>query len=397
MFKFKSDHFIRNSFEKISPVEYLNKYHNINNSFLRISVNKIYCEQDSSRNFSKFEKIESITREDVNPKEHYQKLFQKMEFSNSAIIVPYECLKQLKGIHYLNIKKFESFEDFWSPGESYFHSKLIPKFKYEHVANLCDPEFWKLHLENVVNLNVDCIIYSTPHSPEFQIMKVLANNMWEGGEGEPGFSIKPGIRKTEPIEHPNFLMHTISEFEFEPYRFPTFGGGIANEIVEMWTHKLSEVCNNLKKTWNGCGWFTGNPSFTMLTFLDNQKNQLVNVGDEHKLILPFSCEEAFECLNQTDKVKFIKSRIGLDVNFKDDESKIPSLQEIFDFQVEIVVFYCNNCSSNSPREGKEYFQWLRKNHPESTQRVMLLENGINGLYNYIQNKYPEKLKHIFSC
>ncbi len=50
---------------------------------------------------------------------------------------------------------------------------------------------------------------------------------------------------------------------------------------------------------------------------------------------------------------------------------------------EIIVFYCNNASSHSPFGVKHYLQWLRKTHPESKQRCVMLENGINGLYRYM--------------
>jgi hypothetical protein len=66
-------------------------------------------------------------------------------------------------------------------------------------------------------------------------------------------------------------------------------------------------------------------------------------------------------------------------------------QQLYNTKAEVFVFYCNNASSNSPREVQAYNRWLRKNHPESKQRYLMLESGINGLHYYMkENRYSDE-------
>lgn len=58
----------------------------------------------------------------------------------------------------------------------------------------------------------------------------------------------------------------------------------------------------------------------------------------------------------------------------------------------VVIFWCNNASSNSPFAAERYFKWLKENHPESKQQVMVLQNGINQFGHYLKGKEDKKLE-----
>jgi hypothetical protein len=158
--------------------------------------------------------------------------------------------------------------------------------------------------------------------------------------------------------------------------------------VEEVALKIKGVCAYLKQ--NGCNWFTGEPQVSVIDFQQNPESpyQLVRPGIEHLYPLAVDPRQVLKWILDGSvtpkKVIMVKARFDLDMKFVGDFDFIPKdyntkLEELADSGAECVVWYCNNSSSHSPFDTKYYLDWLRQNRPESTQRVLMLRNGISGL------------------
>jgi hypothetical protein len=90
------------------------------------------------------------------------------------------------------------------------------------------------------------------------------------------------------------------------------------------------------------------------------------------------------------KVLLVKSRFDLDRRLATaiDNDHYLGREECVEaiFATDAEKFYCNNANTISPRDVVQYHAWLRKNHPESKQQVLLLERGVNGLYSYLREQ-----------
>jgi hypothetical protein len=159
------------------------------------------------------------------------------------------------------------------------------------------------------------------------------------------------------------------------------------------------VIDKLQSTFNGCGWFSGTPSFTILNFNTDadKENVLCESGTEHLYALSVSSKQVVDWIMdgsvKSGKVLLVKARHDLDKLFSPeiDNNNFGAwseerMEEIYAANAEVVVFYCNNASSNSPGHLAKYHAWVRKKHPESKQRCVMLSNGINGLFYYMRYK-----------
>jgi hypothetical protein len=181
-----------------------------------------------------------------------------------------------------------------------------------------------------------------------------------------------------------------------------------HEELQAVEQEVKKTIHTLQSTFDGCGWFTGTPSFTILNFDTdpNQENMLCEPGTEHLYALPVSSKQVVDWILdgsvKTGKVLLVKARIDLDRRFiKDvDNNRFlawseEQMEEIHATNAEVVVFYCNNANSNSPRDAKNYHKWLQKMHPQSKQRCVLLKSGINGVYRYLKSEgYSEEVKKL---
>jgi hypothetical protein len=73
----------------------------------------------------------------------------------------------------------------------------------------------------------------------------------------------------------------------------------------------------------------------------------------------------------------IAYQMGWDL-FQADPTKDYHTQ-LIDTGADVVVFYCNHCSSSSPAAAERHLAWLRSRRPESRQQVKVLHHGMGGL------------------
>jgi hypothetical protein len=157
---------------------------------------------------------------------------------------------------------------------------------------------------------------------------------------------------------------------------------------------VKEVIDYLQSCFDGYGWITGKANIEVIHFDQSKPDSFCPPGDEHLHIFAVSSKQVANWISDgiilSGKVLLVRTRCDLDTVFagvfeKDYESFSPKfMQEIYDSKAETLVFYCQGGSKYSPDVTKEYHQWLRKNYPESKQRCLILENGIFGLYDYME-------------
>lgn len=317
----------------------------------------------------------------------------------NALIVPYERLGSLQTIFpNLQIRNFEC-------SEEYYYHIFNPhlRVQYDKVINMRDEhEVWE-NLQPVVssNLHLDVIIDCLYPSTEGKVLEAFEEKKWRSiGTYREDIEWKDHI-----VSNPEILIHHL--FQAETYRLPLYGGGFRDKRVHKIREQVQAALDYLKDGFCGCKIFDGEATIEWLNFPTNpsHKNILCEPGTEHEYALPVSSKEVAEWILDgsvtSGKVLLVPCRVDLDRRFKPpydtfywtifDEHR----EVIFSQNAEIVVFYCNNASSHSPDSIREYYEWLKKKHPQSKQRCVLLENGINGLYRYFAEFHKEKLKEVF--
>ncbi len=157
--------------------------------------------------------------------------------------------------------------------------------------------------------------------------------------------------------------------------------------------EVEKVIVKLRNTFDGCGWFTGTPQIKIVNFHTdpNQANVLCEPGTEHMYPLLVSSKKVadwiFDGSVESGKVLLVKgSYRDLDHYFNPSiDSELLTFEELHNSIADGIVVYCNNARSHSPERIRSYHKWLRENHPDSKQRCLMLENGVNGLYEYLES------------
>ena len=406
---------MRHNFNLISPIDFVasvlpDKGNTINRIYLPSVDKRPLTEKDIAWRQIKLKKERHGNA--IMLRDSFHKNASKL-FKNGkkiALAVPYHRLSQIKSWcadSNVIIDNYESVEDFWT----LLHGNLIPRCEYDAIVDLCeDDAFWnepslcplfapdKRKPKTAGNVrHFDLIINAPVHSAEWQVMRELAAKMWKDSVGEPGFWETPGLRQDKPQCHnPHFVLTSLREYEY--YRLPPCGGGEDLDHAEAVAVKIQEVCTYLKQS--GCNWFTGEPQISVIDFQQNPEtpNQLVLPGTEYLYPLAVDSQQVLKWILDgsvtSKKVVLAKARPDLDINFQDcfdynpNDYWTPCFEELADSGAECVVWYCNNARSNSPYMCKQYFKWLRLERPESRQRVLMLEKGINGLASHVRKTQP---------
>ena len=119
---------------------------------------------------------------------------------------------------------------------------------------------------------------------------------------------------------------------------------------------------------------------------------LVEPGTEYMHILPVEPCQILEWHANGLFISEVKVLVGygaydMHINFNSDIITYEPYLNKSDYEkyqnADMIIFYCSYGSKYSPYSAKEYFDWLRRKHPESKQYVCILHGGINRLYNYI--------------
>ena len=329
---------------------------------------------------------------------------------STAIIVPYWKLDKLKIIlgDSVEINCFEALGDVLNLGSwsrphktRRVYSQVIDLTEdeelWEHSGGLLDDQ---KHLKKI---KVDCIINTFAYSVEEYFTRELAAKMWKGKSyREASFwNGDPGVRDHTPWHNPRLLLSNL--FSHDLYRMPVRGGASSDQEIASAIAKYNTVSAFLQEHCNGCGWFTGTPQYCVIDLeRDSTKsNVFCDPGQEHMHILPVDSRQVSEWLldgSVTEgKVLLVQSRDDIDIDINSDLifTNYSNYSAIFAKNAQKVVFYCNNCSSNSPNWALEYFNWMLKNHPESRQQVVLLNKGVNDLYQYMKNTGIADINAIF--
>jgi hypothetical protein len=140
----------------------------------------------------------------------------------------------------------------------------------------------------------------------------------------------------------------------------------------------------------------------------NWNNVLCKPGTEHLYALPVSTRQFFKWIKdgsvKKGKVLLVRSQKGSDNEFTEEVEAVfsasseKSMEEIHATNAKIVIFYCEDGRYSSPRDVKNYHAWLRKNHPQSKQRCMLLDFGIRGIISMLEQRYSvEEFRSLFAA
>jgi hypothetical protein len=223
--------------------------------------------------------------------------------------------------------------------------------------------------------------------------------------------IRDRKRYHTPLRNPRFCIPAFHIFSIQSpiltFRLPPAGTLTAAKLerAQLQANRVKEILEHLRKSFKGCGWFAGKPDICIVTDekckSENESgkeelNELVEPGTEHKYILPCANSQLLQWIEdgsiKQGKVVLIQSRFDPDRKFVKVNSRLEpnDWTEFFDSAnsppCEVLIFWCNNASSNSPAAAKRAFAWIKKNRPRSRVRVMLLENGINGFARFIESK-----------
>lgn len=180
---------------------------------------------------------------------------------------------------------------------------MAAKDKELWEANECIfPENGDRDSQQSALVQIDCIVHSSLFSGEWNLLNYLYFQTFK----------KNGERRAKPVHNPKVLLTLThdanhnNEHQFcignklenplESYRLRVRGGGLAPEVVNSFTKRLTDMCADLTSKFGGFGWFTGVPQFKVINFeSDSTKlNQLCPVGDEHKHVLPVDSQQVLE-------------------------------------------------------------------------------------------------------
>lgn len=202
--------------------------------------------------------------------------------------------------------------------------------------------------------------------------------------------------KDHPLMNPTFLLSPLNTFAI--HRFPPCGGGMPLSQLKQCADEVEKVLFKLKNTFNGCGWFKGIPEIKIVNFETdpNQANVLCEPGTEYLYPLAVSSKQVadwiFDGSVASGKVLLCKARTDLDRYLNPAiDCFLVGLEAMIASNAEVIVFYCNNANSHSPDYVQMYNRWFRERHPDSKQRCVMLESGVNGLYHYLkETKYSDE-------
>jgi hypothetical protein len=325
-----------------------------------------------------------------------------------AIIVPFERLEHLKKLFpAITVGRFESSDDFYFPPTSC----LPTRCQYDCIIDMCnDDELWHLAKEPLITeqFETDVIIH-VPYLddyPERVVMETLAAKRWRECYDPEQFKIEYVRPHEPPVNNPNFLI-TAMDSRFETYRLPVKGGGMPDEELSSIAVEVEKVVHKLQSTFDGCGWFTGTPSYTILNFhtARDKENVLCEPGTEHLYALSVSSEQIFDWMMdrsvKAGRVMLVNAgryNYCLQSDFcnkhhvRDEEG----MEALYASGAEMVVFYCDG-GKDSPADFKKYFAWLRETHPNSKQRCVMMESGLSEVYRtLIKKNIPrDVIKSIF--
>jgi hypothetical protein len=307
------------------------------------------------------------------------------------------------------VQHFESDEFFFFCGKGSKHNRtgFTARKIYDVLIDTCeDEELWNSEQPIVPSyFTTDIIVHADGLvSPEDRAMEALCERRWKLSDDIYRWGTCERVNDPPPPHDPIIVISP--PYEYISYRFPATGGGMKEEDITYVAQKYEEIFHYLQSTFGGCGWFTGTPRIEIVNFAvqEHEPNQLCEPGTEHEYALPVDNKQVTEWILDgsvvAGKILLIHCRSDLDKELKEpyccSSVNYFNHEELYQSNAEILVFYCNNSSTNSPRAIKQYHAWLRENHPDSKQRCLLLSNGINGLFGYVKNNYPPQvLEGIF--
>ncbi len=342
----------------------------------------------------------SFTEEGVTMQSFYREhlLSEKAKTQTIALIVSFDDFHKLfQCFPNMKVLNFESSTDFYYAAYGRWCHDAA-RIVYDLVIDsTSDKDLWECDSFPVLEdtFTIDVILNPKCYgSVEYPILQQLAELRWERDPNwQPCFGGSPYRRRQDPpIDSPNFIVSPM--YQCTTYRLPSFGGGCDIVSLHSVAKEAQEVINRLQSVANGCGWFTGTPTVTILNFHTDvtKSNVLCEPGTEYLYPLSVRSDQVIDWILsgevKSGKVLLVKCRIDLDRHLnkdidnkhrggKNDETK----EAIYATGATHVVFYGNNASSNSPRDVVAYHKWLRSTHPESRQCCLLLEKGINGMFN----------------
>ncbi len=196
-------------------------------------------------------------------------LSEQAKTQTFALIVPYEELDKLhQRFPNIDVRYFECSTDFYFASVGWH--QLGPRIRRDLVIDTCnDAELWDTTTSAIIleQFTVDVIIYqSDPSTASHIVMEQLAECRWEDN---PEYNYDKSIpiyrrRQDAPIDSPNFIVSPM--YSAVTHRLPLVGGGKDATVLDEMAKEVQEVINRLQAVANGCGWFTGTPTVTILNF-----------------------------------------------------------------------------------------------------------------------------------
>jgi hypothetical protein len=334
-----------------------------------------------------------------------------------AVIVSYKDLKKYQEYFpHHHIHYYESVGSFW---DFSLFDVQEPRKDYKMIYEFSnDKDIWNIEEQctgDGKDIIIDVIINSVVESFDDKILRTLAASRWQHFQifqpdrwkrderRDENYKLRERKRYETPKESPRIYIPAFPLESRSPvvlYRLPSVGPEEKNlKKAALIAGKVRDVVYDLQNSFNGCGWFSGNPQICIVA--DQKKPdeeiEIVESGKEHEYVLPCSPSLLLKWIEDgsidSGKVLLLRSRCGPSSYFTDEIKSFYKTEEILSRldEAEVIVCWCNNASSNSPSDADYFLQKFKEMNLTKRIQVKVLYSGINGFESYMSRiGLPEK-------